>query len=278
MKKIIYLLLCLSIILAVSCETLEDLGLTDEEVVEGLKTALAVGTDSSTTALSAVNGYYGNSLLKIPLPPEAEAVRNGINSLTSSYPALASTFNFDQHFENIVKSVNMAAESAAKEAAPIFKKSITSLSVSDGWEILHGSNPAGKKSGNADFDSTAATNYFKSTTSPALTDLYAPKIDGELDKDLGLGFSANEAWNTFKTAYNSAYSTAASLPLGVGSAVESELDPVETESIGTFATGIALNGLFHKVGEEEIKIRRDPWAWASSAVGNILEKVFGSGE
>ncbi|MBN1186023.1 MAG: DUF4197 domain-containing protein [Bacteroidales bacterium] len=278
MKRIIYLLLILATIIVVSCEELSDgLGeLTTEEVVQGLKTALAVGTDSSTTALAAVNGYYGNKLLKIPLPPEAESVRTSINTLTSRYPVLASTFNLDQHFENIVKSVNMAAESAAKEAAPIFKESITSLSITDAWDILNGINPASKKSGNADFDSTAATNYFKATTSEALTGLYSPKIDNALGKDLGLGFSANDAWDSFKSAYNTAYSSATSIPL-VGSAVEDELDPVSTESIGEFCTGIALNGLFHKVGEEEIKIRRDPLEWALTAVGDILERVFGGG-
>ena len=48
--------------------------------------------------------------------------------------------------------------------------------------------------------------------------------------------------------------------------------------LGEFSTQKALNGLFLMVGKEEIKIRRDPLAWAKTAVGNILEKVFGSVE
>ena len=50
-----------------------------------------------------------------------------------------------------------------------------------------------------------------------------------------------------------------------------DLDPIVTESIGVFATEKALDGLFFKVGEEEKKIRRDPWQWAV----DIIQRVFG---
>ena len=48
-------------------------------------------------------------------------------------------------------------------------------------------------------------------------------------------------------------------------------DEVETE-LGDFATGKALDGLFYKVGEEEKKIRNNPYEWAL----DIIQKVFGS--
>ena len=115
-------------------------------------------------------------------------------------------------------------------------------------------------------------------TYSGLTNLYAPKIDASLDKDLGLGFSANDAWTTLRTAYNNAVSTingniitSAALQL-----TGYDLQPMQTESIGTFATQKALDGLYFKVGQEEIKIRRDPWKWVTTAVGDILTKVFGS--
>jgi len=50
------------------------------------------------------------------------------------------------------------------------------------------------------------------------------------------------------------------------------LEPIETESIGVFATDKALNGLFYKVGEEEKKIRKNPYQYLS----DIITKVFGS--
>jgi hypothetical protein len=45
--------------------------------------------------------------------------------------------------------------------------------------------------------------------------------------------------------------------------------------LGEYVTGKALNGLFSKVGEQEVAIRRDPFKWAGSTFGPILEKVFG---
>ena len=42
-------------------------------------------------------------------------------------------------------------------------------------------------------------------------------------------------------------------------------------SLGQYATGKALTGLFYKVGLEEKKIRKDPFQWGL----DILDKVFG---
>ncbi len=270
----------LAVLLALpfGCELLEEEGgLSTEEVVEGLKTALKVGTDSSTTALSALNGYYGDILLKIPLPPEAEALRSKINST----PELKTIFNndlysLDDKFEDVVLAVNRAASDAASEAAPIFKDAITGMSVSDAWEILNGTNPASAKKSAGEFDSTAATNYFKAVTSVALTDLYAPKINNSLGKPVVGTVSATSAWESVTGTYNDAYDyidgnfitrlliSEYNLPAGIN------------DDLGVFCTEKALNGLFYKVGEEEKEIRRDPLKWISTTVGDILKKVFGS--
>ncbi len=62
-----------------SCESIIDETLTEDEIVKGLKVALEVGTDSSSTVLSSVNGYYGDELVKILLPPEAENMLNYVS-------------------------------------------------------------------------------------------------------------------------------------------------------------------------------------------------------
>lgn len=264
-----------------SCDLLNNgssSGLSDSDIINGLKTALNVGTDSSSTKLSMLNGYYGDALVKIPLPDEAVQIQNNIDAILSVAPSLSSYLNLDAQFENVVKSVNRAAENAAKNAAPIFKNAITGLSITQGLEILHGQVPDTTTTKAASFDSTAATQFLKMKTYQGLTNLYAPRIDSSLDKDLGLGFSANQAWTALRTTYNSAVSTIK------GNIITStalqltgyDLQPLQTQSIGTFATGKALDGLYFKVGQEEIKIRRDPWKWVTTAVGDILTKVFGS--
>jgi len=42
--------------------------------------------------------------------------------------------------------------------------------------------------------------------------------------------------------------------------------------LGTYCTNKALTGLFLKVGDEEKKIRKNPYDWAL----DIIRKVFGS--
>ncbi|MDA3881789.1 MAG: DUF4197 domain-containing protein [Bacteroidales bacterium] len=259
-----------------SCEILNidpDDGLSTAEVVQGLKRALEIGTDSATNVLSVVDGYYGNPLMKIPLPNEAETIRQQINNLTSQVPDLSLYFNFDNKFEDVVESINRAAEESAKEAKPIFFGAIDSLSIDDGWKILNGENPAQELKSNG-FDSIAATHYFQSITQNPLKGIYSPKIDAQLDKDLGLGFSANEAWRSLRNSINTALNAIESNML-TNIAYQNSgytVNRIQEESIGDYATEKALNGLFIKVGAEEKKIRQNPYDWTV----DIIQKVFGS--
>jgi len=266
MKKILIFLFLLIPAGFISCdEFLSDPdNLTTEEVIEGLKTALIVGTDSSVAITSALNGYYGDPLLKILLPDEADVILDNLDNPLLETIGVSQVIN--NSIDNVVLSINRAAESAATDAGPIFKNSITSLSITDAWDILNGTNPAETKKTNG-FDSTAATEYLRSTTYDALVTAFSPYINGALDEDLGLGFSTNQAWGTLTTTYNNAANHTLD--------IFDNLKPVETTDLGEYAVGKALNGLFMKVGEEEVKIRRNPWAWASSLVGDILTRVFG---
>ncbi|MFN0050070.1 MAG: DUF4197 family protein, partial [Cytophagales bacterium] len=49
------------------------------------------------------------------------------------------------------------------------------------------------------------------------------------------------------------------------------LKTLQTQTLGSYATEKALDGLFIKIKQEEIQIRKDPLA----RVTDILEKVFG---
>jgi len=275
MRKILIIIAFPLLLMVSSCETLSDTtGISDAEVIQGLKEALQVGTDSSTFKLSASNGYYLDKFVKIPLPNEALDIKNKIDAIISLAPSLGTYLNLDAQFEDVVKSINRAAENAAKDATPIFENAISSLTISEGWDILNGIVPGGSGSKAAGFDSTAATQYFALTTTIALTQLYAPKIDHALDTNLGLGFSANKAWDVLRTNYNKAVSTINGnfITSTALSLTGYTLDPLQTESIGVFATEQALNGLFYKVGLEEKKIRKNPFQYVS----DIIQKVFGS--
>lgn len=270
------LIFCIAIFGVLSCDVLMETinnfpqpatspQLTETEVIEGLKKALQIGVDSSVAQLGIINGYYKGhpKFVKIPLPEEAERLRETIDKAN-----LNAVIDLDKQFEDVVKSVNRAAEEAAKKSTPIFVNAISDLTISQGWEILKGKVPAGSGTQSSTYDSTAATKYMKSKTYKDLTDLYAPYINQALGKDLGLGFSAVDAWETLTTNYNNLLSKR-TVKFAVNASGVDLPANINTD-LGRFSTEKALDGLFYKVGEEEKKIRQDPYQWTS----NIIRRVF----
>jgi hypothetical protein len=51
-------------------------GLSNADITKGLKEALNVGTKNATGKASKLDGYYKNSLIKIPFPSEAKDMRS----------------------------------------------------------------------------------------------------------------------------------------------------------------------------------------------------------
>ena len=84
--------------------------LTQIEVVSGLKEALKVGTDSAAGRLGLTNGYYGDNLVKILLPPEAAVITQNLSKIPGGEKLL----------QDVILRINRSAEDAAKEAGPIF--------------------------------------------------------------------------------------------------------------------------------------------------------------
>ncbi len=161
--------------------------------------------------------------------------------------------------DSVVLAINRAAEDVADDAKPIFVDAITNLSISEGLNILQGENVTNSSDAST-FDSLAASHFMEYVTRDALFSLYQPKIDEALNKDLGLGFSANEAWNTLLWSYNN-YITM----LGNG------YEPVEDVNLSSYSTDKGLDGLFMLIENQEKEIRNNPYKWGS----DIIEKVFG---
>jgi len=238
---------------------------TSDEIVQGLKKALELGTDSSSTKLSALNGYFTDQAVKILLPPEASSLIDKVKG-NEVFTALG----LDKKVDNVVLSINRAAEFAATKAKPIFSDAITNLSITDGLSILNGQVPSSTKSSSetSSFDSLAATHYLKQQTFTQLTTAFSDPINAALDQNISeLGFSANQAWNTLTGAYNGGvekYNLVASL------AGNSQLTKIDV-NLATYCTQKALDGLFLKVGDQEKQIRKNPYEWAV----DIITKVFG---
>ena len=250
-----------------SCDTLFDiLGLngsgdalfTNTEAVEAMKSALNIGAENSSTALQKKDAYY-KSALKIPLPSEVDSAITTLKKIPG-IGDLAGNLSTDL-VEKVVLSINRSAEEAAKEVVPIFSTAITDMTVQDGIGIVTG-------------EDDAATVYLKDKTYSQLMDLYQPKMDKVLGQDLIGDVSANDAWKTLTSKYNNVIDTINGdylLSVAVKASGYTLPERINTD-LSEYVTGKALDGVFVKVGEEEGKIRDNPWGYAS----NIIEKVFGA--
>ncbi len=237
-------------------DSLEDLNLdelSESEVIEGLKEALIVGTDSSTNVLGSVNGFLQDEAVKILLPAEAQPILDNMDKigLTSVIQPL---------INQTIESMNRAAEeSAALDSTKvIFKDAITTMTITDGLDILNGAD-------------TAATSYLKDKTYSRLLSNFSNIIAPVLNKPVisGIELSTEDVYGNLISAYNTgveAYNILQFLN------PENQLDKITSTSLAEHATGKALDGLFLKVAEEEKSIREDPLA----RVTDILERVFGS--
>ena len=101
--------------------------LTNAEIVQGLKEALRVGTDTSTKRLSLLNGFFGDDMIKILMPPEALKVEKTLRDV-----------GLGKTVDRAILSMNRAAEDATKYAGDIFWSSIKSMSIQDALGILRG--------------------------------------------------------------------------------------------------------------------------------------------
>ncbi len=144
-----------------------------QNIAEGLKQALTIGTQNSTNKLSAVNGFFSDAAIKILMPPETQNVEKTLRR-----------FGFGNLVDKTILSLNRAAEDAAKSATPIFVDAIKQMTITDALGILKG----------GDF---AATNYFKQKTTAALTQAFSPIISKSLEK-----VDATKYWSDLFTAYN----------------------------------------------------------------------------
>ena len=199
---------------------------TDQEISSGIKEALQQGVIKSSDQLSALNGFFGNAAIKILFPPQAQKAEATLRKLGLS-----------KLCDNVILSLNRAAEDAAKEAKPIFISALKQMSVKDAANILLGS-------------SDAATQYFKRTTTDSLASKFRPVVHQSLDK-----VGASQYYSQAVTAYNK-------VPFTMN-----KVDP----DIENYVTQKAISGLFLEIAQQELQIRQN----ISSRPTALLQKVFG---
>lgn len=147
---------------------------TQNEAGQAIKEALTKGITSGVNVLSATNGYYGNNLVKIPFPQQAQIVENTLRQVGAG-----------SLVDNFVLQMNRSAEGAAKQALPIFTQAITNISINDAIALV--------TSGKQD----AATTFLKAATYNSLKAAFKPQIQASLDKT-----GTPALWKKVTTTYN----------------------------------------------------------------------------
>ena len=92
--------------------------LSNDDIIKGLKDALNVGVNKSTVRASAVDGFYKNTKIRLPFPPEAAKMEKTLRDMGQG-----------QKVDEFVMTLNRAAEEAAKQAAQVFLNSIINLTI-----------------------------------------------------------------------------------------------------------------------------------------------------
>jgi hypothetical protein len=200
--------------------------ITSQEAASGLKAALEKGSAAAVATLGRSDGFFGNPQVRIPLPDSMQRAER-----------LMRRFGMGQHADELILTMNRAAEAAVPEAKQLFVDSVRKMTVQDAKGILQGGD-------------TAGTEYFRRSTQDQLRKRFLPIVKQATEK-VGLAQQYN----------NYADKGAA---LGLVRKEDANLDDYVTQK--------ALDGLFFMVGEEEKKIRKDPLG----AGTNIIRKVFGA--
>ena len=201
-------------------------GLSEKDAADGIKEALVKGTGNGVKIVSKTDGYFGNLEIKIPFPPEEKEMESKLRSM-----------GLGKKVDEVILSINRAAEDAATEAEPIFVSAVKNMSINDAIHIVKGENDA-------------ATKYLKKTTSRELKMKFQPKIKASLDK-----VNATKQWEALINEYNK-------IPFV----------KKKNPNLAAYVTAKAIDGLFVMIAREELNIRKDPLARTS----DLLKKVFGN--
>jgi hypothetical protein len=199
-------------------------GLSNDKIIAGLKQALQVSTTKAVALTGKRDGFLKNEAIKIMLPPKLETVGRGLRMV-----------GMGSKVDELEVGMNRAAEQATPQAKQIFLAALRKMTFDDARRILTG-------------DDTAATEYFKRTSSPDLTVAFSPIVHRSMER-VGVVQQYNQV---IKGAPG-------------GSVIAGQFD------LDKYVVSKTLDGLFHVLGEEEKQIRKNPAAQTTA----LLKEVFG---
>ena len=186
--------------------------------------ALRISTSNAVARTGRPDGFLKNEAIKILLPDKLRTVGKGMRLM-----------GMGAQVDELEIGMNRAAEQAAPKAKAIFLDALKQMTFTDARQILTGSD-------------TAATQYFKRTSSADLTTEFSPIVHHAME-NVGV-----------VKQYNMLLQSAPG-----GSALVGNFD------LDKYVVGKTLDGLFFTLGQEEKKIRKNPAAQTT----DLLKEVFG---
>lgn len=199
--------------------------INDTPVASGLKEALRVGIDKTVQTLGKQDGFLKNDAVKIMMPERLKKAEG-----------LLRKTGFGPQMDELVLSMNRAAEKAAPQARDVFIDAIAGMSIEDADGILKGGD-------------TAATDYFKKSSSAKLTESFRPTVRQAMSQ-----YAVTNKYQALSEKFKT-------LPIA---------GKIPLPDVEGYVVQKTLDGLYSTLGKEEALIRKDP----AARITPILKQVF----
>ena len=151
-----------------ACETLDPAvidgilggygGLSQADAAMGIRAALDNGVGNAIANVGILDGFLGNSLVRIPLPKVLQDVQSYLRPIGA-----------DGLLVELQQQLNRGAEKAAPVAKDIFLGAIRELTIPDAINIVRGPD-------------NAATQYLADKTTTKLASLFSPIMENALNQ------------------------------------------------------------------------------------------------
>jgi len=133
-------------------------GLSNSEMIAGLKDALRVGSGRVVGKLGKTDGFNADPKIHIPLPENLQSVKSALSAV-----------GMGSMMDDLEVRLNRAAEAATPKAKRIFGNAIQSMNFDDAKKILSGPDDA-------------ATQYFKGKMTAPLSSEMRPIVQKALNQ------------------------------------------------------------------------------------------------
>ena len=221
--------------------------LTVAEMDGGLREALNKGVKVAVSRLGREDGYFGDKLVRIPVPEKLQRLEKGLRKI-----------RMEKYADDFILAMNRAAEKAVPETAKIFADAIKQMSIEDARKIIKGPDDA-------------ATDYFREKTRARLEAAILPIVK-KYTRETGVTKYYKKMAGAYDT-YGSSLAESSGINKFLGAAgIKTKKSEYDSNDLDGYITNKGVRGLFTVIAGEEKKIRDNP----AERTTQLLKKVFGN--